>query len=1629
MRKLIITSFILFTTTLLFAQSYTDSLKAVFDNLPTSYYPSNLLHNRSPLYQWSADPNYLASPYNYPGTVPAPLIEKGWYTSLFNDMWHSSVNPALVPDAGTFQTRDSLARLACEVPISAMHLNFHRIEPFATDSGYLWYDTSSKKLEIMPDTLWLDKPNGIYKYNPNPDSLARLAFSEHEVFAGALSNSAIYKQGSSFSITFGLMSALFVSNQTNQITSIEMDFDNGQGFLPISFDIPKTVTYNISPSLETYVHTLRLRLHYDAKVVETRMPLTIVPNTQPADTVFYASNLPLNCNINANGFTPDQAKISIRYGNAAHKLLKPVFLIEGFESSTRDYGDITFEALNRGLITNALGDEIFTQAKLLSSAFDSLVSLGYDIVYIDNRNGRDYIQANALNAIKTIQWINNEVAANGSYEKLVVIGASMGGLVARYALSKMEADGCCHNTRLYCTFDSPHNGAHIPLGLQAAVKHLRDELSFIDKVFFDSQKVTPNWDDVLNSPGARQMLAVHYDPTAINDRNAFMAEYDSLGHPKFCRRVALVNGSEQALTNTLTDADKRYFESDFTVPLPSYHFPGISWGVILLNLPGTPIPFHLLTLNAFAESHANGVIFERNDIDLATYLAASIGLTHGIGYAVQVIAKALSYIPFFGAACNPVILASQIIASSMLSKLHLANLIFQTTTAVAAPSGMPNYSEAPGSLNNTPTTIASSLNDLGLNIVTLITPTHSFIPSISALDLDTNNLTWSIYTNTDLVLKKSPFDTYWAPGRQGENSDLNMLHIAVTHENYRWLIEQIDLNDKLRNSSTGSYNMALSGYYNFGRPADIFKPFLKQLNSVSIDNQGTLYINKQDVIGYPGDPYMPRQGSVFHCYTGAPCEGSYVTVKNGGLFQLGENSNAGIMHFSEGSTLEIKSGGTLRISKFSKLFIEEGAELIIHPGAIVQLQGTDAVLNISGKLTLKQNAVFQPTGTGFVRFDIQPVNAGWEDYLNFETNSQLVFSGTGMSDRKVEIAKSLTIPHTLDSTIFSNCKIVMALGTLLSIRGSLSATGSHFTSINSSNRATGTALYGQQHVHIANCRFSHLDEGLDANLLMYGHPITISNSEFDHNTIGLQTIGKKYTLHSCNFNNNTKGIYAVNMDGISKITYCDFENNSAGINAIGQIGSELKIGNCDFDNCYEAITISGSILHSWCSNYSDGDLAINISSGDLLMGKPEGHNNYFSNNRMDIMFNEIEKLKLKNGNNGFSGWYRQLVGNFSGTAAPYLHQNPTGGYDLDVLNNDMPGSNGFVPVSMDFNGQPVGLYNWSPPIPSTTAPSSCQVLTFGSVVCCGTTTINIGQLPLDSAVKVALPLISEGTDLPDELQDMTALQMLKNIFHDIDQNDYCFAGSPGCESSLELTDFIVLKEAYDYYLMALSNAYRFGMIELNRANPLGEEHELLSFIISETDRRLIEEVPYLPGSDELTFQYNLSKVHAYRMGEHYDQALNLLYNEELWTTDEAMNSAAYWKCVCEAERELIMGNISPESFSDITYNCQTNSLNKTSVQYPDYSGYRIDTIALSPNKTEITLAPNPSIGFSAIHFSNSINSNGTLTINSADGKLIDKKNIKIGLSEMPLNYELKPGLYLVHIETNSINKTLKWLIK
>jgi hypothetical protein len=227
----------------------------------------------------------------------------------------------------------------------------------------------------------------------------------------------------------------------------------------------------------------------------------------------------------------------------------PIIVLDGFDpGDSRDIGGL-YNSLNFD------GDNL---ADILRSEGFDIVVLNAPLYSTDGKDidgGADYIQRNAMVLIELIDFLNNEKVGE---EELVVLGPSMGGLIARYGLAFMEQNGMFHETRLYISFDSPHRGANIPVSLQYLINYLAQEIGDPDALAIV--------EGVLNSPAAKEMLVDHLlghllagstylqDPSLLlpigapDFREAFQTELDALGFPEQVRNVTMINGSGQGET-------------------------------------------------------------------------------------------------------------------------------------------------------------------------------------------------------------------------------------------------------------------------------------------------------------------------------------------------------------------------------------------------------------------------------------------------------------------------------------------------------------------------------------------------------------------------------------------------------------------------------------------------------------------------------------------------------------------------------------------------------------------------------------------------------------------------------------------------------------------------------------------------------------------------------------------------------------------------------------------------------------------------------------------------------------------------------------------------------------------------
>ncbi|MFJ5548365.1 esterase/lipase family protein [Streptomyces sp. NPDC093225] len=216
------------------------------------------------------------------------------------------------------------------------------------------------------------------------------------------------------------------------------------------------------------------------------------------------------------------------------QLVRPVILSDGFSSGSSD-----LDQLWHGLEEN--GAYRFVS---------ELHATGRDVVVLGYADRTASITANADTAVECIR---RAVAERVGGAKLAVGGFSMGGLVTRYALAKMEQDPGLpdHEACLYFSYDTPHQGAWLPVSLQAFTHFATDKWGETPGV----GPVLRQFSALLNSPAAKEMARWHIEkvgdaPGQASERVAFLRALDEVGGwPRTVRRIGVANGTDTGTGN------------------------------------------------------------------------------------------------------------------------------------------------------------------------------------------------------------------------------------------------------------------------------------------------------------------------------------------------------------------------------------------------------------------------------------------------------------------------------------------------------------------------------------------------------------------------------------------------------------------------------------------------------------------------------------------------------------------------------------------------------------------------------------------------------------------------------------------------------------------------------------------------------------------------------------------------------------------------------------------------------------------------------------------------------------------------------------------------------------------------
>ncbi len=585
---------------------------------------------------------------------------------------------------------------------------------------------------------------------------------------------------------------LWYSNQDAQIQQIAIDFNDGNGYQNITFGQTITLSY-ATEGTYNWDYKLTLTngqiLHSHSKLIVGHKTAPIANNIQKR-----LPNEPCTDGTLVNGFDQvefqgtqqfngiaNSATIQIDYigNNGCGNITRPLIVAEGFESGLLGSEDPLGEYNIQDFI-----DESTINAGALAGEIAN-----YDIIYVNWDQGRDDLRRNALLLQDIIAWVNSIKTENNQN---VVLGQSMGGVIARYALAGMEQDpNQDHDTSLYISHDAPHQGANIPLGIQYFARHMADQfvstpVGDMDLPVAEGSVTINDINNVFNSPGTRQLLANNINGSFSLDNSAFntwQTELQLRGYPQQTRNIAISNGSHCANEQLVGPQEELLYLSGSVEP------------TILLDTIINYVPFL-----SFIEDlgYIGLAIVLENPAYLAGLLPGRTNLN--VRFQAKTLPPAGSQANIYKGRIR-ITKKIDFLIGSFTYNINITNRERNNPTEVQLP--LDSYS---GGFFPVPFDLASinqsETNNwlYNLDITGRSANSFNFIPTTTALDVGSGNIPLSdedyrrVYSagNPPTGNLAIPFDNFYT-AYQNINS-LNEAHISFNFRNGNWLATELDTN-------------------------------------------------------------------------------------------------------------------------------------------------------------------------------------------------------------------------------------------------------------------------------------------------------------------------------------------------------------------------------------------------------------------------------------------------------------------------------------------------------------------------------------------------------------------------------------------------------------------------------------------------------------------------------------------------------------------------------------------------------------------------------------------------------------------------------------------------------------------
>ena len=588
---------------------------------------------------------------------------------------------------------------------------------------------------------------------------------------------------------------LFYSNVASEVERIEIDMDDGQGYRKILFNQRISTTYEEEGN-KIWKYKIKLS---DGSILQSHSKIKISEgvNSSPLFDRQSSSRSSSNFICNGNGrydfeltaseaYLGQNASLKVTFDDADDdcQIRKPLIVAEGFDVGTLLNPENQFGTNNINIFKESIQLSNNLEIKnLLSVNINDYTSQEYDIIYVDWENGVDYLQRNALALQEVIEWVNTNKVGG---EQNIILGQSMGGVIARYALTDMENDNNNHDTKLFISHDAPQQGANVPLSFQYMYRHLTNQYITASQTLFGGSVLVPLLEDefsvstylsILDTPASRQLLKVwsdkdySTDPTIHDD---FFNELQNLNsnngypHQNGIRNIAISNGSECGTPLNFNPGDP-LFELDYNKDLSF-------WGD-LLSMIYNPLGGTI------------GGLFLDEDF----FGVAALGMVPGSSnYIVDFDANSLD---------NSFLGSHQVYKGLVRYKKKLFWVFNSQVTITSVSENQPNavnlaLDHYGGGFYATGSAIDTNILPSGLSID--VKDNFSFIPTTSALDIgggdvalfDPDYRNSYVGANPPSGSKSSPFANF-VTAFSNPDTNNNERHLEFNKRNGDWLAKEI----------------------------------------------------------------------------------------------------------------------------------------------------------------------------------------------------------------------------------------------------------------------------------------------------------------------------------------------------------------------------------------------------------------------------------------------------------------------------------------------------------------------------------------------------------------------------------------------------------------------------------------------------------------------------------------------------------------------------------------------------------------------------------------------------------------------------------------------------------------------